>query len=113
MKNFLPIAVSSIAILSFNAQADSLPWGELNAEKNQTIDQHCTVVHIFAGVFMQSRQLGSSLADDIQNKTPIHKVITMSAYDEPLWSTESNKTKAASEFANMWMMRCLKEHPQR
>jgi hypothetical protein len=113
MKKFLLIAVSSIAILSFNVQADSLPWSKLNAEKNQTVEQHCTVVHIMAELIMEIRQLGSSLANDIKDKSPIDKAITISAYDKPLWSTESNKKKAASEFANKWMMKCLKEHPQK
>lgn len=101
-----------IIMLFISAHVAATEWEPLNKEKSQTLEQHCTVVSIMAGLIMQARQAGASL-DQLMAlaKTSLNKEITMNAFESPKMSTAENQKSYETEFKSQWMLKCLKEHP--
>lgn len=107
MKNI----IVSISLLTF-ASAQATEWEPLNSEKNQSLEQYCSVISIMSGTIMKARQSGVSMENimGIANK-PLYKEITISSFEKPKMSVSENKVAIENEFKSQWMLKCLKEHP--
>jgi len=89
-------------------------WEPLNSEKKQTLEQHCSVVSLLAGVVMQARQIGVPMDALMDGSTrPVDREILISAFEQPKMIDLTDQRSIENEFKSQWMLKCLKEHPSR
>ena len=81
----------------------------------ETPHERCAFVGSVSGKIMTLRQNGSVVTDviAINNQFPemskLLNTITMIAFDVPVFSMESNKKEAVTEFQNQMYMTCMKQ----
>lgn len=87
------------------------------AEISESEMTYCKEVEKISGTVMRNRQYGVTMANQMDiaynSKSDDAKTLLMTlielAYDEPMWSSESNKDKAVVQFRNDLFKACLKE----
>jgi hypothetical protein len=79
-------------------------WEPLNSEKKQTLEQHCSVVSLLAGVVMQARQIGvpmDALMDG--SSRPVDREILISAFEQPKMIDLTDQRSIENEFKSQWI----------
>lgn len=81
----------------------------IKAEEQVTKKQMCTVFHELAKAIVESRYRGVDIikALDISSGNKLAQQIVIEAYKLPKFSTESNQTEQAVNFANKVYLTCI------
>lgn len=105
--------VFAFTVFTFSS-VHAAKWEPLNSEKNQTLEQHCSVVSVIAGVTMKARQIGVPM-DALMDSSarPLDREILISAFEQPKMTDLTDRLSIENEFKSQWMLKCLKEHPSR
>lgn len=90
----------------------------LQAQDQGNWREGCNSVSKLAESIMKARQNGVPMRDIFnilhahstsESFTAISNELVIAAYEEPHWSTESNKTRAARDFSDRFYLACVKQ----
>ena len=107
MKPYLALAVLAFAFL---------PQASTGKEKPApTQEQLCEIEGSLAKVVMDGRQLGfelSGMLKMVKTAPGGSREMVLQAYEEPRYSTKAMQQRTITDFADNWLLRCLRAIPE-